>query len=111
MNAITEAPEARKSLTSQTGFATIDMEKAAPERMRPTMTWRIDGKMVVPSPVGSCASSEPPHHHAGCDAQGSIPQGRRRRAGMLPGAMWRHLTVGEGRSTPEQRRTVIEAAA
>ena len=61
MNAITEAPVARQSLTSQTGFATIDTEKAAPERMRPTMAWQIDGKTVVPSPVGSSASSQPCH--------------------------------------------------
>jgi hypothetical protein len=48
MNAIIEAPVARQSLISQTGFATIDMEKAVPERMRPTMAWQIDGKTGRP---------------------------------------------------------------
>ena len=49
MNAIAEAPVARQSLTSQTGFTIT--EKAAPERMRPTMARQIDGKTVLPSPV------------------------------------------------------------
>jgi hypothetical protein len=48
MNAITETPVGRQPLTSRIGFATIDMENAAPERMRPTMTWRIDGKTGRP---------------------------------------------------------------
>jgi hypothetical protein len=48
MNAITQAPVARQSLTSQTGFATIDIENAAPERTRPTMAWQIDGKTGRP---------------------------------------------------------------
>ena len=46
MNAIAEAPVARQSLASQTGFTIT--EKAAPERMRPTMAWQIDGKTGRP---------------------------------------------------------------
>jgi hypothetical protein len=46
MNAIAEAPLARQSLASQTGFTIT--EKAAPERMRPTMAWQIDGQTGRP---------------------------------------------------------------
>jgi hypothetical protein len=56
MNAITEAPAARLSLTSQKGFASIDMEKAAPQRMRGTMACQIDGKSGHLIPVESCSS-------------------------------------------------------
>lgn len=47
MNAVTDVQVAHQSLTSQTGFATIDTE-AVPERMRPTMAWQIDGKTGRP---------------------------------------------------------------
>lgn len=48
MNAVTYAPAARQSLTTQIGFAAIDTEKAAPERMRPTIAWQIDGETGRP---------------------------------------------------------------
>ena len=42
MSAVTDVQVAHQSLTSQTGFATIDTE-AVPDRTRPTMAWQIDG--------------------------------------------------------------------
>ena len=61
MNAITEAPVARQSLTSQTGFATIDTEKAALSGRDRRWHGKSTVRRVVRSPVGSCASSQPCH--------------------------------------------------
>jgi hypothetical protein len=86
MNAITEAPVARQSLTSQTGFATIDIENAAPERTRPTMAWqgKSTARQVIPPPVGSCASTQPCHRQPRrAQAQGSAARIKHMPRGLI----------------------------